>query len=54
MKCQSLFSWKNKKNIINLSSAEYAQGVVKVLGLTGLSKLCRPEAAESDTAECGI
>ena len=30
MKCQSLFSGKNKKNIINLSSAEFAQRVVKV------------------------
>ena len=30
MKCQNLFSGKNKKNIINLSSAELAQGVVKV------------------------
>ena len=30
MKCQSLFSGKNKKNIINLSSAENAQRVVKV------------------------
>ena len=30
MKCQILFSGKNKKNIINLSSAELAQGVVNV------------------------
>ena len=30
MKCQILFSGKNKKNIINLSSAENAQRVVKV------------------------
>ena len=30
MKCRILFSGKNKKNIINLSSAENAQGVVKV------------------------
>ena len=30
MKCQTLFSGKNKKNIINLSSAENAQRVVKV------------------------
>ena len=29
MKCQFLFSGKNKKNIINLSSAEVAQIVVK-------------------------
>ena len=30
MKCQILFSGKNKKNIINLLSAELAQRVVKV------------------------
>ena len=30
MKCQMLFSGKNKKNIINLSSAELAQRAVKV------------------------
>ena len=30
MKCQSLFSGKNKKNILNLSSAELAQRVVKI------------------------
>ena len=32
MKCQILFTGKNKKNIINLSSAENAQRVVKVKG----------------------
>ena len=36
MKCQLLFSGKNKKNIINLSSAENAQRVVKVIS-SGLS-----------------
>ena len=30
MKCQIPFTGKNKKNIINLSSAENAQRVVKV------------------------
>ena len=30
MKCQVLFSGKNKKNIINWPSAENAYGVVKV------------------------
>ena len=30
MKCQNLFSGKNKINIINLSSAEFAKSVVKV------------------------
>ena len=30
MKCQILFSGKNKKNITNLSSAELAQRVLKV------------------------
>ena len=29
MKCQSLFSGKNKKNIISLSSAEFAHITVK-------------------------
>ena len=29
MKCQILFSGKNKQNIINVSSAELAQRVVK-------------------------
>ena len=33
MKCQILFSGKNKKNIIKLSSAENAKRVVKVNGL---------------------
>ena len=30
MKCKILFSGKNKKNIINLLSAELAQRVIKV------------------------
>ena len=30
IKCQILFSGKNKKNIINLLSAELAQRVIKV------------------------
>ena len=30
MKCQNLFSGKNKKNIINLLAAELAQIVVKI------------------------
>ena len=30
MKCQNLFSGKNKKNIISLSSAEFAHCVVMV------------------------
>ena len=30
MKCQILFSGKNKKNIPNLSSGELAKGMVKV------------------------
>ena len=37
MKCQILFSGKNKKNIINLSSAENAQRVVKVKKKCGTS-----------------
>ena len=31
MKCQSLFSGKNKENIINLSSAELAQKVAEII-----------------------
>ena len=41
MNCQSLFSVKkkkNKKNIINLSSAEYAQRVVKAKVVTVIDK----------------
>ena len=34
MKCQILFSGKNKKNIISLPSAENAQRVVKVNVIT--------------------
>ena len=30
MKCQSVFTGKNKKNIINLLSSEFAQRMVKV------------------------
>ena len=36
MKCQILFSGKNKKNNIILSSAENAQRVVKVKAHNGL------------------
>ena len=31
MKCQILFSRKNKKNIISFSSAEFAQSMVSVI-----------------------
>ena len=34
MKCQILFSGKNKKNIINLLSVEFVHTVVKVKWLT--------------------
>ena len=30
MKCQALFSWKIKKNTVNLLSAEFVRKVVKV------------------------
>ena len=33
MKCQILFSGKNKEDIINLSSPDFAQRVVKVMGI---------------------
>ena len=41
MKCQILFSGKNKKNVINLSSAENAQRVVKVNDLIQILGLVR-------------
>ena len=41
MKCLILFSGKNKKNIINLSSAENAQRVVKVKNHTAVYRLSR-------------
>ena len=40
MKCQILFSGKNKKNNIILSSAENAQRVVKVKHKYGEDLLC--------------
>ena len=30
MKYRNLFSWKNKKNVVTLSSAELAKSVVKI------------------------
>ena len=30
MKCQILFSGKNKENVINMSSAEFSQRVIMV------------------------
>ena len=36
MKCQRLFSGENKKNIINLSSVELAQRVVKIKSMRSL------------------
>ena len=36
MKCQSLFSGKIEENLINLSSAELAQSIVKVKGIVYL------------------
>ena len=38
-KCQILFSEKNKKNLINLSSAELVQRVVKIKSILFLIKL---------------
>ena len=39
MKCQILFSEKNKKNITNLSSAELAKRVVKIKAIISSRKL---------------
>ena len=44
MKCRILFSGKNKKNIINLLSAENAQRVVKVNNMARPRKVIRKEA----------
>ena len=41
MKCQTLFSGKNKKNIINLPSTENVHRVVKVNVITGKRDLER-------------
>ena len=38
LKRQILFSWENKKNITNLSTAELAKRVVKVKPLSGLTQ----------------
>ena len=43
MKCQILFSGKNKKNNIILSSAENAQRVVKVKILSGMANSVEPD-----------
>ena len=40
MECQSLFSWKNKKNIISLSFAIFVQRVMKVKGGGLLLYMC--------------
>ena len=37
MKCQILFSRQNKKNIISLSSAEFAHGVIRSMQGTGFA-----------------
>ena len=41
MKYQILFSWKNKKNVISLSSAEFAHIVVSVKDCLGHTKAAR-------------
>ena len=50
MKCQILFSGKNKKNIINLPSAENAQRVVKVKILRGMENSADLNQEKSDSA----
>ena len=44
MKCQTLFSGKNKKNIISLSSAEFAERVVKIKTSVNILIQILPEA----------
>ena len=49
MKCQILFSGKNKKNIINLSSAENAQRVVKVnVFYNSMSVISRKQTGDNE------
>ena len=50
MKCQILFSRKNKKNITNLSSAESAHREVNIKDGFICGKQCGPR---SDAAFCG-
>ena len=51
MKCQILFSGKNKKNIINLLSAENAQRVVKVKPIKGFNSMSYgPDSGIHDTS----
>ena len=48
MKYQILFSGKNKKNVLNLSSADLAQSVVKVKGNSYTFKIfCLPSEKSS-------
>ena len=55
IKCQILFSGKNKKNIIDLLSAGFAQKVVKVKpgGTTTMDKMCK-KAIPPDKGKRGI
>ena len=52
MKCQNLFSGKNKKNIINLLSVGLAQRVVKINNITHTVKKNVQEAAPSQIITC--
>ena len=54
MKCQILFSGKNKKNIINLSSAELAKRVVKVNKSSGTSTFIEMATLETFQWACNV
>ena len=47
MKCQTLFSGKNKKNIINLPSTENADRVVKVKTTARMANSAQPDQTAS-------
>ena len=49
MKYQSLFSGENKKKVINLSSAEFAQRVIKVALKTDCCKTINEVTQERST-----
>ena len=52
MKCQSLFSVRNKNNITNLSSAQLAQRGVKVEAFTQLTLKSQADFVVDDILKC--
>ena len=57
MKCQVLFSKKNKKNIVNMSSTELAQRVVKapiIFRTIRLDDSCESPARQTIHIKCQV